>query len=399
MNQIGMGSMRNFAIYQDKIILATTDARLVALDARNGKLVWTTVIADRTLGYSNTSGPIVARGKVIQGLQGCTPLRPRSLLHQRLRRRDRQARVEVQHHRARRRAGRRYVGQAHRQLPQGRRDLDRRQLRSRSEPHLLGHRAGEAVDAGEPRHHGLRRGALRGVDRRAERRRRQAGVALPACARRVARPRRGVRARARRRGGQKMLFTIGKAGILWKLDRTQRAVPRLQGNGLPERLRSDRSEDRRADLSRRHHRAAGRAVDPVVPEHRGRAQLAGDELPPADQRADHPAQPVVHGDVRPEDRVPRRRRRHRRRPALLRDAGLERQRRQARRVRRRVDEGAVELPAARGVPHGGAVDGRRRRVCRRSRSPLPRVRREDRADSLGHAARARRCRASRCRSP
>ena len=76
MNQIGMGSMRNFAIYQDKIILATTDARLVALDARTGKLVWTTVIADRTLGYSNTSGPIVARGKVIQGLQGCSRFGP-----------------------------------------------------------------------------------------------------------------------------------------------------------------------------------------------------------------------------------------------------------------------------------------------------------------------------------
>ena len=37
---VGIGSMRNIAIYQDKIILATTDARLVALDARNGKLVW-----------------------------------------------------------------------------------------------------------------------------------------------------------------------------------------------------------------------------------------------------------------------------------------------------------------------------------------------------------------------
>jgi alcohol dehydrogenase (cytochrome c) len=74
--QLGMGSMRNFAIYQDKIILATTDARLVALDARNGKQAWTTVIADREKGYSNTSGPIVARGKVIQGLQGCARYGP-----------------------------------------------------------------------------------------------------------------------------------------------------------------------------------------------------------------------------------------------------------------------------------------------------------------------------------
>jgi len=74
--QVGMGSMRNIAIYQDKIIFATTDARLVALDARTGKLVWETVIADRAKGYGNTSGPIVARGKVIQGLQGCSRYGP-----------------------------------------------------------------------------------------------------------------------------------------------------------------------------------------------------------------------------------------------------------------------------------------------------------------------------------
>ena len=72
LRQIGFGSMRNIAIYEDKIIFATTDARLVALDARNGKPVWETVIADATHGYSNTSGPIVAHGKVIQGLQGCS---------------------------------------------------------------------------------------------------------------------------------------------------------------------------------------------------------------------------------------------------------------------------------------------------------------------------------------
>lgn len=70
-NIIGFGSMRNIAIYQDKVIFATTDAHIVALDARNGKKVWDTTIADRTKGFSNTSGPIVVQGKVIQGLQGC----------------------------------------------------------------------------------------------------------------------------------------------------------------------------------------------------------------------------------------------------------------------------------------------------------------------------------------
>ena len=68
---IGFGSMRNMAIAGDKLFLATTDARLVALDARTGKVLWDTVIADRSKGFSNTSGPIVVRGKVIQGLQGC----------------------------------------------------------------------------------------------------------------------------------------------------------------------------------------------------------------------------------------------------------------------------------------------------------------------------------------
>ena len=69
---IGFGSMRNIAISGDKVFLATTDARLVALDARTGKVVWDTVVADRAKGFSNTSGPIVLpRGRVVQGLQGC----------------------------------------------------------------------------------------------------------------------------------------------------------------------------------------------------------------------------------------------------------------------------------------------------------------------------------------
>jgi alcohol dehydrogenase (cytochrome c) len=76
MTQLGQGSMRNFAIYQDKVIVATTDARLVALDARNGQIVWQTVVGDRAKGYGTSSGPIVARGKVIQGMTGCTRYGP-----------------------------------------------------------------------------------------------------------------------------------------------------------------------------------------------------------------------------------------------------------------------------------------------------------------------------------
>ena len=63
--------MRNIAIYNDKVIQATTDSRLVALDARTGEKVWETVVADVSEGFVNSSGPIIADGKVIQGQAGC----------------------------------------------------------------------------------------------------------------------------------------------------------------------------------------------------------------------------------------------------------------------------------------------------------------------------------------
>jgi alcohol dehydrogenase (cytochrome c) len=69
---IGFGSMRNIALYGDKLFLATTDARLVALDARTGKKAWESTVADRARGFYTTSGPIVLpRGRIVQGLQGC----------------------------------------------------------------------------------------------------------------------------------------------------------------------------------------------------------------------------------------------------------------------------------------------------------------------------------------
>ena len=65
-------SMRGMAIYEDKIFVSTSDARLIAFDARNGKKVWETVIGDRSKGnYATSSGPIVIKGKVLQGLGGC----------------------------------------------------------------------------------------------------------------------------------------------------------------------------------------------------------------------------------------------------------------------------------------------------------------------------------------
>jgi alcohol dehydrogenase (cytochrome c) len=67
----GLGAIRSLAVYQDKVFLATTDVRLLALEARTGKIVWDRRVADPAKGYGNTSGPLVVAGKVIQGMGGC----------------------------------------------------------------------------------------------------------------------------------------------------------------------------------------------------------------------------------------------------------------------------------------------------------------------------------------
>ena len=64
------GRHRNIAIYQDKIYLNSTDAHIVAIDARTGVEVWDTDVGGG-VGYQYSSGSIVADGKVISGLTGC----------------------------------------------------------------------------------------------------------------------------------------------------------------------------------------------------------------------------------------------------------------------------------------------------------------------------------------
>ncbi len=66
------GQLRTLAMWEDMIYVATTDAHLVALDARTGAVRWDVEVADEAQGYSNSSGPIVADGKVINGIGGCT---------------------------------------------------------------------------------------------------------------------------------------------------------------------------------------------------------------------------------------------------------------------------------------------------------------------------------------
>jgi PQQ-dependent dehydrogenase (methanol/ethanol family) len=61
---------RGVAVYGDKVYLATLDAKLEALDAKTGKLVWSQQIADPTLGYSETMAPTAVDGKILIGTNG-----------------------------------------------------------------------------------------------------------------------------------------------------------------------------------------------------------------------------------------------------------------------------------------------------------------------------------------
>ena len=61
---------RGVAVYRDIVYMGTLDAKLVALDAKTGKLLWSKQIADPELGYSETMAPVVADGKVLIGTNG-----------------------------------------------------------------------------------------------------------------------------------------------------------------------------------------------------------------------------------------------------------------------------------------------------------------------------------------
>jgi PQQ-dependent dehydrogenase (methanol/ethanol family) len=64
---------RNVAIYGDKIYDTSVDDFVYAIDAKDGKLAWETRVADyRELSAQQTSGPLIARGKVFSG-RGCEP--------------------------------------------------------------------------------------------------------------------------------------------------------------------------------------------------------------------------------------------------------------------------------------------------------------------------------------
>ena len=61
---------RGVALYGDKVYFAAGDAFLVALDAKTGREVWSSAVADSTTGYYMSLAPLVADGKVMIGVSG-----------------------------------------------------------------------------------------------------------------------------------------------------------------------------------------------------------------------------------------------------------------------------------------------------------------------------------------
>ena len=61
---------RGAALYGDKVYFGTLDARIVALNAKTGKVVWNKKFADYKAGYSYTAAPMIVDGLVITGNSG-----------------------------------------------------------------------------------------------------------------------------------------------------------------------------------------------------------------------------------------------------------------------------------------------------------------------------------------
>src|SRR5690606_27482144 len=67
------GTMRGMAMHGERLIVNTPDGRIVALNARDGELVWSQQIGE---GFGNSSGPLVADGKIFTGMSSCLRFRP-----------------------------------------------------------------------------------------------------------------------------------------------------------------------------------------------------------------------------------------------------------------------------------------------------------------------------------
>ncbi len=69
----GLACKRNIALFGDRLYVPTSDDHMVALDVKTGDVVWDCAVADYKKGWQTTGGPLVAKGKVLQGIVGQAP--------------------------------------------------------------------------------------------------------------------------------------------------------------------------------------------------------------------------------------------------------------------------------------------------------------------------------------
>jgi len=69
-SSVAHDTSRGVALYGDKVYFAAGEAVIVALDAKTGREVWTTAVADNASGYYISLAPLVAGGKVMVGTSG-----------------------------------------------------------------------------------------------------------------------------------------------------------------------------------------------------------------------------------------------------------------------------------------------------------------------------------------
>lgn len=62
----------SIALAGDKVVLTTVDARIVVLNARDGKVAWEKQVLDYQKGYSYTVGPLIVKDKIISAISGCS---------------------------------------------------------------------------------------------------------------------------------------------------------------------------------------------------------------------------------------------------------------------------------------------------------------------------------------
>jgi alcohol dehydrogenase (cytochrome c) len=64
---------RSMALYDNKLFIGTSDLHEIALDVKTGHIIWDHPLVEPGTGFVLTGGPLVAKGKVMQGLAGRAP--------------------------------------------------------------------------------------------------------------------------------------------------------------------------------------------------------------------------------------------------------------------------------------------------------------------------------------